>query len=40
MKHIAEEPCEKQCDLAKITGKSLSTSKRIMDVLQEKGICS
>lgn len=37
LKHIAEEPCVKQSELAKITGKSLSTVKRIMDVLQEKG---
>ena len=37
LKHIAEEPCVKESDLAKMTGKSLSTVKRIMDVLQEKG---
>ena len=37
LKHIAEEPCAKQSDLAKIMGKSLSTVKRIMDGMQEKG---
>ncbi|MBQ6995666.1 MAG: winged helix-turn-helix domain-containing protein [Lachnospiraceae bacterium] len=37
LKHIVEDPCVKQNDLAKMTGKSLSTVKRIMDVMQEKG---
>ena len=37
VRHITEESFAKQCDLAKITGKSLSAVKRIMDVLQEKG---
>ncbi len=33
LKHIAEASCVKQNDLAKMTVKSLSAVKRIMDVL-------